>query len=228
MSAEPRFPVCYIRSGSVGSHPFQSGASRIAPRHLPTSVLVVALVGVAIAGAPRGPAAAQPAVAAADRVFTIADGGFSLEAPAGWQRVQPKSSMIETEFAIPAAKEDATGRMTVMGAGGSIEANIDRWYGQFSQPDGSATKDKAATKKLKVAGCDVTLVDIPGTFKDMPGGPFAGGKTIERPEWRMLAAIVETPGRGNYFLKFTGPAATVADEADAFRKMVEGLVAAGK
>ncbi|MFM9059651.1 MAG: hypothetical protein ACKOSQ_11100 [Planctomycetaceae bacterium] len=192
-------------------------------RHQPSSVLVVALVGVAIAGAPRG-----PAVAAADRVFTIADGAFSLEAPAGWERVQPKSNMVETEFAIPAAKGAAAGRMTVMGAGGTIEANIERWYGQFSQPDGAATKDKAATKKLKLAGCDVTVVDIPGTFKDMPGGPFAGGKAVERPEWRMLAAIVETPGRGNYFLKFTGPAATVAGESDGFRRMVEGLVAAGK
>ena len=136
--------------------------------------------------------------------------------------------MIETEFAIPPAKGDAPGRMTVMGAGGSIEANIERWIGQFSQPDGSATKDKASTKKLKVAGCDVTLVDIAGTFKDMPGGPFAGGQAVDRPDHRMLAAIVETPGRGNYFLKFTGPAGTVAGEADAFRKMVEGLVASGR
>ncbi len=190
----------------------------------PRALALVALAAVVPAAAP---ARAQPA-AAATRVFTIAGGAFALEAPAGWEPVQPKSGMIETEFAIPAAKGDAPGRMTVMGAGGSIEANIERWHGQFTQPDGSATKDKATTKKLKVAGCDVTMVDITGTFRDMPGGPFAGGKAVERPNWRMLAAIVETPGRGNYFLKFTGPAATVAGEADGFRKMVEGLVASGK
>jgi hypothetical protein len=44
----------------------------------------------------------------------------------------------------------------------------------------------------------------------------------------MLAAIVETAELGNHFLKFYGPAATVAKEADGFRKMVEGLVPAGK
>lgn len=198
-------------------------ASRPSARLRPLCILPC--LALAAAGAP---AAAQPAVAEAARVFTIADGAFTLEAPAGWQRVQPKSGMIETEFAIPSADGGATGRMTVMGAGGSVEANIDRWHGQFVQPDGSATKDKASTKKLKVAGCDVTMVDIAGTFKDMPGGPFAGGKPVERPDWRMLAAIVETPGRGNYFLKFTGPAATVAGEADGFRGMVEGLVAAAK
>lgn len=197
------------------------------PTRIPTRMPAV-LLGLAISAALVVRAAAQPAVAEAARVFTIADGAFTLEAPAGWNRVQPKSGMVETEFSIPPVKGDVPGRMTVMGAGGSIEANIERWYGQFTQPDGSATKDKSTTKKLKVAGCDVTMVDIPGTFRDMPGGPFAGGKAVERTDWRMLAAIVETPGRGNYFLKFTGPAETVAGQADGFRAMVEGLVAAAK
>jgi gluconolactonase len=75
----------------------------------------------------------------------------------------------------------------------------------------------------------VTLVDIPGTYKDSPGGPFAGGAAVDRPDYRMLAAIVETPDRrGNHFLKFYGPAKTVAAHADGFRAMVEGMVAAGK
>ena len=72
------------------------------------------------------------------------------------------------------------------------------------------------------------MVDVSGTYKDMPGGPFAGGKTIERPDYRMLAAIIETAESGSFFLKFYGPAATVATEADGFRKMVEGLVPAAK
>ena len=163
------------------------------------------------------------------RAFTIACGGLSLEAPEGWKRVQPKSGIVETEFAIPSAGEGLQpGRMTVMGAGGSVQANVDRWYGQFTQPDGSATKDKAATKTLKLAGCTVTLVDVAGTYKDMPGGPFAGGASIDRPDYRMLAAIVETPGKGSYFLKFYGPAATVAKHADGFRRMVEGMVASAE
>jgi len=120
------------------------------------------------------------------------------------------------------------GRMTVMGAGGGVQANVDRWYGQFTQPDGSATKDKASTKTLKLAGSTVTLVDVSGTYKDSPGGPFAGGKTVDRPGYRMLAAIVETPASQSYFLKFYGPAATVAKHADGFRAMVEGIVPTAK
>ena len=94
--------------------------------------------------------------------------------------------------------------------------------------DGSDTKDKATTKKLKLAGCEVTIVDITGTYKDAPAGPFAGGKAVDRPDYRMLAAIVETPDRGNYFLKFYGPGKTVAKYTDGFRTMVEGLVPVGK
>jgi hypothetical protein len=44
----------------------------------------------------------------------------------------------------------------------------------------------------------------------------------------MLAAIVETSGAGNYFLKFYGPAATVEGGAAGFHRMIEGMVAAGR
>ena len=168
----------------------------------------------------------DPAPDAAE--FTVADGRFSLAAPADWQRVRPRSMIVETEFSVPPVGDDSQpGRLTVMGAGGSIEANIDRWCGQFSQPDGSKTADKASTKKLRVAGCQVTLVDITGTYKDSPGGPFAGGRAIDRPNYRMLAAIVETAAAGNYFLKLYGPAATVEKSADGFRSMIEGMVPTG-
>jgi hypothetical protein len=189
--------------------------------------LVCLLVTILSCGR-AAPAMAQGVVAEDTRAFAIAGGSILLEAPAGWKRVQPKSGIVETEFSIPSAGDLPPGRMTVMGAGGSVQANVDRWYGQFAQPDGSATKDKATTKTLKLAGSSVTLVDVSGTYKDMPGGPFAGGKTVERPDYRMLAAIVETAKDGSHFLKFYGPAETVAKHADGFRTMIEGLVPAGK
>jgi len=170
------------------------------------------------------PAADQAAATA----FDLAAGSLSLEAPDGFQRVRPSSGMVETEFAIPSQGDLPAGRMTVMGAGGSIEANIDRWCGQFAQPDGGDTKDKLTRKEMRVAGSKVTLVDIPGTYLDKPGGPFAGGAIVKRPDYRMLAAIVETPAAGNYFLKFYGPAGTVERHADGFKKMLEGMVPAGK
>ena len=116
---------------------------------------------------------------------------------------------METEFSIPTAGEgQQPGRMTVMGAGGSVQANVDRWYGQFSQPDGGSTKDKTKTQKLKVGGVDVHYVDIAGTFKDQPG-PVA--PAVMRENYRMLAAIIVTEKQGMHFLKFYGPKATVVE-----------------
>ncbi|MCA9248219.1 MAG: hypothetical protein KDA42_13920 [Planctomycetales bacterium] len=158
---------------------------------------------------------------AADQTIAVADGRFSLEAPADWKRVQPRVRIVEAEFAIPASEgDDNDGRLTVMGAGGSIEQNIDRWIGQFTQADGGSTKERTKTEKKSIAGCEVHLVDIAGTFSDRRG-PFA--PAVERPDYRMLAAIVETGKFGNYFVKFYGPVKTVSDNEKAFEEMIAHL-----
>ena len=151
----------------------------------------------------------------------LAGGKAAIEAPADWTRKQPQTPIVEHEFAVPASEGDKTdGRVTVMGAGGGIEANIDRWYGQFTQPDGGSTRDRAKVKKIKVAGEEVHLVDMSGTFKDQRG-PVA--PAVERPKYRMLAAIIAAGPQGNYFVKFYGPQQTVADHEKAFLTMIEGL-----
>ncbi|MBS0208597.1 MAG: hypothetical protein JSS27_06540 [Planctomycetes bacterium] len=166
-------------------------------------------------------------VAAADNTFTLADGVAKLTVPEGWKATQPKSRIIEYEFEIaPVEGDSAAGRTTVMGAGGSIDDNINRWYGQFNQADGSSTKDKAKLDKRTVSGQEVVVVDVSGTYMDRPG-PFAPGPAIERPNYRMLAAIIslKKDGKpaGNYFIKFYGPQATVAKHEAAFLKMIDSL-----
>jgi hypothetical protein len=151
----------------------------------------------------------------------LAGGKLILKAPATWVRKAPQTRIVEHEFSIPAVDGDgADGRLTVMGAGGSVAANVDRWYAQFSQPDGGSTRDRAKVKKFAAAGRDVHLVDLSGTFKDQRG-PMA--PAVERPDYRMLAAIVETKDAGNYFIKFYGPKRTVGENEKAFVEMIEGL-----
>lgn len=160
-----------------------------------------------------------------DAKFVIADGKITFTAPEGWKKIQPRVRIIEHEYQIDAVEGDKeNGRMTIMGAGGSIEDNLNRWIGQFSQPDGSESKDKAKTEKKTVAGQEVYVLDIQGTYKDSPG-PFAGGAVTNRPNYRMLAAIVLTPKDGNYFLKFYGPEKTVGENKEKFEKMIESLEA---
>ena len=159
-----------------------------------------------------------------ERTITLADGKLTLQSPANWVRKEPKVRIIEHEFAVEGKKGQDAGRVTIMGAGGSIQQNIDRWIGQFSQPDGKKSKEKAKTEKKKIAGLEIHIVDIAGTYKDAPAGPFAGGKTIERENYRMLAAIIPGgPSVGNYFIKFYGPADVVKENEKAFHAMIESL-----
>jgi gluconolactonase len=157
----------------------------------------------------------------AERTFAIGEGKVSFTAAEGWKKVQPKSRIVEAEFEVPAAKGDETpGRLTAMGAGGDVEANIARWAGQFVAPAGAEVKPQI--DKLTVDGSEVHVVSLTGTYKDSPAGPFAGGKTVMRENYQMLGAICVTKA-GNYFLKLYGPKATIAENEKGFRAMVESL-----
>jgi hypothetical protein len=162
------------------------------------------------------------AVAEEGSTFTVGEGKLSLTAPNNWTKKEPASRIVEAEFAIPPAKGDETpGRLTAMGAGGSVESNIERWVGQFVGPAGAAPKPQR--DKTTVSGAEVEIVDLSGTYKDSPGGPFAGGKTIMRENYRMLGAIIQTKDKGNYFLKLYGPKATIDANANSFHEMVKSL-----
>ncbi|MFO0941368.1 MAG: hypothetical protein U0930_11425 [Pirellulales bacterium] len=96
----------------------------------------------------------------------LAGGKISLTAPAEWKQVTPRfPQMTAYEFNYPAdAKGEAPVRVTVMQSGGGLQGNLDRWYGQFTQPDGKSTKDVAKMESFDVAGQKVHLVKITGTY----------------------------------------------------------------
>ncbi len=183
------------------------------------SVLMSLAVTVVAWTIPSNDAAAADDTA--DPQVEIGGGAYHMAAPKDWVRKTPASRIVEYEFEIPAAKGDErAGRAIIMGAGGSIEANLDRWYGQFKQPDGAQTKDRAKVEKIEVAGQQVHMVDISGTYNDRP--PFAGADLF-REHYRMLAAIITTKDAGNYYLKFYGPERTVTANEKAFEEMVKSL-----
>lgn len=143
---------------------------------------------------------------------------LTLQAPEAWVRKEPKAKIVEHEFAITAAAGDETpGRVIMMSAGGSVQANMDRWVGQFTQAAGAA----ADTRQKEVAGTQIHTIDLSGTYKDRPQGPM--GPVVEKPDYRMLGAIIVTPGSGSYFVKLYGPANTVAAQETAFHAMLDGL-----
>ncbi len=153
------------------------------------------------------------------QTIDLAGGTLAADAPKAWTAVPPKSRILEKELAVtaPAGSEAAAARLTIMAAGGSVKANLDRWVGQFKETEG----DGAKQEKLEAGGMPATLLDVSGTYLESSGGPF--GPKTPRPGYRMLGAIVETGDSGNYFFKLVGPQETLEPQAKAFKKMVESV-----
>lgn len=166
-------------------------------------------------------AIAAPAQDKPGKAFTIGEGKLTFTAPAGWTEKKPAINFIEAEYSIPPVQGDENpGRLTATGAGGSVEDNVKRWADQFAGEGGAA---KPKVDKLTVGGAEIQLVDLAGTYKDSPGGPFASGKTVMRNNYRMLGAIIQTKDKGNYFLKLYGPKATIDENEKPFHEMVKSL-----
>jgi hypothetical protein len=148
-------------------------------------------------------------------------GGLTWTAPASWKQGAPRPMRAAT-YALPTVKGDAQAPELAVfsfgpGQGGSVQANVDRWAGQFQDPKGGPAR--AETKKETIAGMPVTLVDVKGTFA---GSGMGMGPSQPQQGWRLLGAIVEGP-EGPVFFKLTGPERSVAAAQGDFRKLLASL-----
>ncbi|MEN1679745.1 MAG: hypothetical protein AAGJ46_09130 [Planctomycetota bacterium] len=185
---------------------------------LNATCLMVGVLGLILHQHSQAQSATQaPAKPAAESFeVVLAEGALKFTAPGEWKQVRPRNRIIEAEIAVPAEEEGGVdGRLTVMAAGGSVRANVDRWRTQFKP--GSSGGD-AKVEEDEVDGMKLTWFDASGTFMESTRGPF--GPKVERPDYRMLAAILQTGGSGNYFFKLTGPADLIEEHAERFRAMV--------
>src|SRR5215470_9604937 len=84
-------------------------------------------------------ALAAGALASDDGRMEVA--GLRFAVPSGWERVQPTSPMRAAQFRIPrAGRKQEDGELLLFGysprKGGSASDLAERWYAQFTQPDG--------------------------------------------------------------------------------------------
>lgn len=164
---------------------------------------------------PAGSAApSRPAAPAA------APGELAWEAPASFSKVDHASPMRKATYHAPKVEPDTEApELSVTVVGGSIDANIDRWVGQFD----AAAKDTMARSTRQVAGRDVTIVELKGTFA---GGGMMGGPSTPKPGFALLAAIVPA-GERSWFFKMTGPEASVTAARADFDALVASIRPAG-
>lgn len=131
--------------------------------------------------------------------------------------------MRAATYKVPAAAGDTEAAECVVnffgpGQGGTVDANIARWTGQFQTPGGQPVTGK--TNKQTINGVKITTLDISGTYVAGTGPMMAPGQP--KANSRMLAAIAEGKA-GTVFFKFAGPKKTVtAGEAD-FQTLLKSI-----
>ncbi len=153
-----------------------------------------------------------------------ATGELSFTAPSEWISETPSSRMRRAQYRLPRVSGDSEDAEMVIfffrEQGGSVQANLDRWIGQFRKADGSPASEAAKISHKESHGIPLTLVDVSGTYRGSAGPMMAPAEP--KPNFRMLAAIAETPS-GPWFFKLTGPEETVTQWEESFHVFLDTL-----
>jgi hypothetical protein len=165
---------------------------------------------------------ANPADPHAPAGATAANVKFT--APDGWVAEKPSSSMRQAQYKLPRVAGDPEDAEMVVfyfqGGGGGVQANIDRWIGQFTKADGSPATGQAKIDRGESHGIPLTTVDVSGTYLASSGAMMDGA--VKKENFRMLAAVAETSA-GPWFFRLTGPAKTVAKWAPSYRQFLDSI-----
>jgi hypothetical protein len=153
---------------------------------------------------------AGPRAVGTDESFARADAPkVTFRPPARWKKLAPTSEMRLVQYEVPGT-EPAECIVFFFGAagGGTLEANLERWKGQF-EIEGTPSKTIEEVSK----GVFATVLDVSGRYVApiRPGAP----EKHDKPGWRMLAAVVLAPD-GPVYLKLVGPKATIDSAAKEF------------
>jgi hypothetical protein len=153
----------------------------------------------------------------AEEHATFPVGEFTFARPPKWEWVESTSQMRKAQLKVTdaASKVSADVAFYYFGAGGAggVQANVDRWLNQFTEP---RDKINAKVEHTTAGKTRVTYVQAEGTYKSgMPGGtvtPMSG--------YALIGAILESDN-GNVFVRMTGPKELVKSSLGDLKKMIE-------
>ena len=139
-------------------------------------------------------------------LYAASAGGIHWTAPANW-KTEAARPMRAATYTVGEGAECVVYYFGP-GQGGSVDANLKRWVGQFQPADGKPVEGTETIHGLKVA-----TLEVSGTYSGGMGAPGS------KPHYRLLGAIVEAP-EGPVFFKFTGPEKVVTAHQREFRSML--------
>lgn len=148
--------------------------------------------------------------------------GISFTPSVKWKTLAA-SGMRQGQYRLPPVGSDtaeAEVNIYYFGpqSGGGVEANLQRWIGQITLPDGSDPSAVAKRSTFTADGMAGHVVALNGSYKSGGGRPM-GGETQLLPGYRLVGVVLEGP-EGSLFFKLTGPLATAEIMETELMKMV--------
>lgn len=163
-------------------------------------------------------AATPLSLAAQTKDLTLLE--YHVMPPASWMPRTPSSSSRLAEFTLPETA-DGNGEIVVYFFGPqqqpNVDANLARWKGQFSHPDGSPIIERV--NRDSSGAFPLVFAEYEGNYRR---GIGAGSTDSVRVGQRLIAAIVPTP-RGTMYIQLFGTAPRVAAERETFTSFVKGI-----
>jgi hypothetical protein len=157
----------------------------------------------------------HPAIGGATPATNDDPASLTWTAPAAWKVLPNPNAMRLATYQVPRAAGDSDDAdVSVTRAGGTPDANIERWLTQFDD------RGKDTRTVSTIRGMKITVVDVGGTY--LGSGMTPGAAPVSHRGWALLAAIVEGPGVP-YFVKITGPAATVKAARPGFDALLASV-----
>ena len=193
----------------------------------PARLAIVALALAACRSSePAGESTGEPAPAVAESTpersnpYPTPMAPLLFEADPGWVAEKPSSGMRLAQWTLPGEGADGDASLVIFffgsGSGGSVEQNLERWEDQIEPADGG----EAVRTTRGANGFTFHTVETSGRYV---AAVFPGSdETHDEPGWRLVATVVEG-GRGPFYAKLVGPAATVERWRASYDALLESM-----
>lgn len=151
-----------------------------------------------------------PSAASSSAASANAPSDIAYDVPKVWEVMPNTNSMRKATIKVPKQGGDAEdAELTVSSAGGSMDANITRWCGQFGLTEPTKKEQRTAN------GLGVTVVELKG--------PYAGMGGQKKDNFMMLGAVIPGANGQLHFFKLTGPEKTVVASKNDFDTFISSF-----
>jgi hypothetical protein len=149
-------------------------------------------------------------------------GKLKARVPADWVERVPNDPQCLKRYRLEPINDDKDNAFVSVyclskGKASPAAEYVQRWKGMFLPPRGQPLNEAAKVRHFTVSGAPVTLLDVQGDYKGIPGDSAS-----VRQNCRLFGAYFDTQ-EGAHVIQLLGPAATVGFYSKGFENWVKAF-----